>query len=91
MELGPAGSALPSAPKPGRIRAVPERAAKYPWVEITFPRLLGYRFEMPAERLEASFSGESRLVLSTRDVPSWTESAPVVVETVIHRPDDLKG
>ncbi|MGL4552178.1 MAG: BPTD_3080 family restriction endonuclease, partial [Gemmataceae bacterium] len=28
-------------PRPGRVRAVPERLVKHPWLEITFPRLVG--------------------------------------------------
>jgi type III restriction enzyme len=32
-------------PKPGRVKALPERVARRPWLEITFPRLTGYRYE----------------------------------------------
>ncbi len=46
-------------PKPGpeirRVRALPERIAG----EITFPRLTGYKYELPAERLTAVFTGDT--------------------------------
>jgi type III restriction enzyme len=42
------------------------------------------------ERLTATFSGESRLTLSTADIPTKTENAPIVGESSIHTLDDLK-
>jgi len=74
-------------PMPTRVRALPERAA----CELTFPRLLGYRYELPSERLSARFTDDSLLTLSTRDLPIETENAPIVGETVTHNLDDLKG
>jgi type III restriction enzyme len=83
-----AGSA--KDPKPGpppkRVRALEERAA----CEITFPRLTGYRFDFTEERLGAVFSKDSRLELSTADVPTKTENAPIVGEISIHTLDDLR-
>jgi type III restriction enzyme len=83
-----AGSA--KDPKPGpppkRVRALVERAA----CEITFPRLTGCRFDLTEERLGAVFSKDSRLELSTADVPTKTENAPIVGEISIHTLDDLK-
>ena len=76
--------------KPGRVRALPERAAQYPYLEITFPRVVGYRYEMPPTRLEARFTAESRVVLSTADIPTEVENAPIVGETVFLTLDDLK-
>lgn len=77
-------------PKPGpsltRVRAMEDRAA----CEITFPRVLGYRWDFAGERLEAKFNGTSGLSLSTQDIPSWPEVAPIVGETEMHRPEDLK-
>jgi type III restriction enzyme len=58
--------------------------------EITFPRLLGYRYDVIGERLTATFSDESRLTLSTADIPTRTENAPIVGESSIHTLDDLK-
>jgi type III restriction enzyme len=86
---GPERKAEPR-PKPGRVKAVPERLAGRPWLEITFPRVTGYRYELPPERLEAQFVAESRVVLSTQEIPTWTENAPIVGETVIHTLDELK-
>lgn len=74
-------------PAPTRVRALESRNA----CEITFPRLLGYRYDVGDERLTAAFTAESRLVLSTADIPTKTENAPIVGETSIHTLDDLKG
>lgn len=83
-----AGSA--KDPKPGpppkRVRALLERAG----CEITFPRLTGYRFDLTDERLGSVFSKDSRLELSTADIPTKTENAPIVGEISIHTLDDLK-
>ncbi|MDP4199360.1 MAG: DEAD/DEAH box helicase family protein [Bacteroidota bacterium] len=77
-------------PKPGpiptRVRALEERLG----CEITFPRLLGYRYDLSGEQLHATFSEESRLSLSTADIPTITENAPIVGETSIHTLEDLQ-
>ena len=77
-------------PKPGplptRVRALESRIA----CEITFPRLLGYRYDLPGERITATFTEESKLSLSTADIPTKTENAPIVGESSIHDLDDLK-
>jgi type III restriction enzyme len=73
-------------PTPTRIRALEERSA----CEITFPRLLGYRFEVPAERLSATFTPDSRVTLSTADLPTRTENAPIVGQSSVHTLEDLK-
>lgn len=81
-------TAKPPQPKPvTRVRALEERAA----LEITFPRVLGYRYDLPPERLTARFSEDSRLTLSTRDVPTETHNAPIVGESSSHTLEDLKG
>lgn len=83
-------SGSPREPKPGptptRVRALEERIA----CEITFPRLVGYRYEVSGDRLTARFTDESRLALSTKDIPTKTENAPIVGESVIHDLEDLK-
>jgi type III restriction enzyme len=34
----------PAMPRPGsKVRAIPERLPERPWLEVTFPRVLGYR------------------------------------------------
>jgi type III restriction enzyme len=43
-----------------RVSAVRERAA----LEITFPRVVGYRIDLPEEKLQASFTPNSKLVLT---------------------------
>jgi type III restriction enzyme len=80
----------PGTPRPGRVKALPERIAARPWLEITFPRVVGYRHELPPVRLEARFGPESRYALSTADLPTRTENAPIVGESAIHTLDDLK-
>lgn len=77
-------------PEPGpeitHVRALVDRISR----EIAFPRLTGYRYELPSEKLEAVFTNESRLVLSTQDIPTKTENAPIVGESTILTLDDLK-
>ena len=73
-------------PLPTRVRAMDARSA----YEITFPRLLGYRYDIVGERLTAAFTDASRLVLSTANIPTMTENAPIVGEASIHTLDDLK-
>ena len=77
-------------PKPGplptRVRALENRIVH----EITFPRLVGYRYDVGTERLTATFTDDSRLSLSTADVPTKVENAPIVGESSVHDLDDLK-
>ena len=73
-------------PIPTRVRALEGRIAS----EITFPRLLGYRYDVPSERLSATFTADSKLSLSTADIPTRTENAPIVGERSIHTLDDLR-
>jgi len=71
-------------PTPTRVRALEERLA----CEITFPRLIGYRYELASDRLEATFTAGSQLALSTQDLPTRTEMASILGEARIH---DLYG
>jgi type III restriction enzyme len=77
-------------PKPGplptRVRAIESRMD----CEITFPRLLGYRYNLTCEQLSATFTEASKLSLSTANIPTRTENAPIVGESSIHTLDDLK-
>ncbi len=50
-----------SGPSPTRIAC-----------EITWPRLLGYRYEVPGERLTATFNADSQLALTNADIPTKT-------------------
>ena len=57
----------------------PERDA----LEIRFPRVEGYRVELPEERLTASFNDDSILVLSPDLVgPSITQSSGIIGQSV---------
>ncbi len=80
-----------SDPKPGptptRVRALPERIQ----CEISFPRLVGYRWDLPGDRLKATFGKDSRMALTTADVPTKTQNAPIIGEKSIHTLDDLKA
>ena len=72
-------------PRPTRVRALEERIA----CEITFPRVIGYRYELPGEQLTANFTVDSQMAISTRDVPTRTETAPIVGESTFHTLYDL--
>ena len=83
---------LDQDPKPGplptRVRALESRIA----CEITFPRLLGYRYDAGRRAAHGHVSPTTRrLALSTADIPTKTENAPdrrrIAAST---RLDDLK-
>jgi type III restriction enzyme len=71
-------------PQPPRdtiqVKAVrPDRDA----LDIRFPRVQGYRVELPEERLEAEFNDDSVLVLTPELVgPSLTQNAGIIGEHV---------
>ncbi len=71
---------------PTRVRALEDRID----CEITFPRVVGYRFDVSPESLEATFDEDSRLALSTEDVATKTELRPIFGEASFHDLDDLK-
>ena len=70
-----------------RVRALDSRID----AEITFPRLVGYRYEIPDERLVAAFDESDTLALGTEAVPTMVESAPVIGPTVIHTLEGLEA
>jgi type III restriction enzyme len=73
--------APPTAPrKTVRVQAVrPDRDA----LEIRFPRVAGYRVELPAERLTAKFTADSVLELTPELVgPSITKNQGIIGEGV---------
>ncbi|MBD2497896.1 BPTD_3080 family restriction endonuclease [Nostoc sp. FACHB-280] len=79
------------APKPGplptRVRALPERID----CEITFPKLLGYRYEVSSKKLTPDFNKPGcHYPLSTSDLPTITVNAPIIGQSSIHTLDDLK-
>ncbi|HRE12896.1 MAG TPA: DEAD/DEAH box helicase family protein [Usitatibacteraceae bacterium] len=71
-------------PQPPRetvqVKAIrPDRDA----LEIRFPRVEGYRVELPEERLEAEFTDDSELILTPDLVgPSVTKNAGIIGESV---------
>ena len=80
-----------SDPKPGnmptRVRAIDSRSN----LRITFPHVLGYRYDLGTEKLNYKFDEDSKMVLSTADVPTKTISEPIVGEGSVHTLDDLKA
>lgn len=82
----------PPTPKPGKaVRAVPERLIGAPHLEVKFPRVVAYRFDVPAERLSAKFDRTHREVLTTQDIPTSTLNAPIVGEKAELTLEDAKG
>jgi type III restriction enzyme len=86
-------SFIPSAgsekdPKPGptptRVRALEDRIA----CEITFPRIMGYRYQFEGEKLIATFSNDAKMAISTADLPTKTEMQSIIGESSFH---DLYG
>jgi type III restriction enzyme len=73
---------------PTRVRALPERSH----LEITFPRVLGYRYEIKSKKLMANFEQlQSRYVLSTENLPTKTINAPIIGQSSIHSLDELRS
>ena len=57
--------ASPTAPKPvTRVHAIKERSE----LEIAFPRVSGYRRDLPSDKLEALFTADSRLEITPLDI-----------------------
>lgn len=78
----------PLRPTPTRVRALEERIA----CEITFPRVVGYRYELPQEKLKWEPCDDARMAISTRDgVATWTELDPIAGEKAIHDLKDLEA
>ncbi len=74
-------AAPPQAPRETvHVKAVsPERDD----LEVIYPRVTGYRVELPDDRLEAKFSADSRMVLSRKSVgPTETENRGIIGEGV---------
>jgi len=82
------GAAKPPdpGPRPTRVRALEDRIG----CEITFPRVIGYRYEVGGERLKATFSADSQKAISTMDVPTRTEMSSIMGESTFHTLYDLR-
>lgn len=70
---------------PTRVQALPERAD----AEFRFPNVIGYRYELKDELLTANFGTDSYMVLSSANVPTFTENAPLIGESSVHTLDEL--
>lgn len=85
----PCSGATPDPPpqvERTRVRALEERID----CEITFPRLLGYRYDIIDHELRYEFKEQAKLSLSTADVPTETKNRPIVGAGSVHRLDELK-
>ena len=71
---------------PTRVRALESRTA----AKMHFPRLLGYRYQLPEARLTATFSEASRLTLTSANMPTEVELAAFVGESTFHTLESLK-
>ena len=80
--------AKPTKPKPvTRVHAIKERSA----LEIVFPRVSGYRRELPSEKLDAVFSDDSRLEITPADIgPTSVVMEGIVGEGVTITPKVLE-
>jgi type III restriction enzyme len=79
------GKILPPR-KTTRVKAVESRVR----LEITFPRVVGYKVDLPKETLEARFDKDARMQLTTHEIPSFTQVEPIVGEGEVHTLDDLE-
>jgi type III restriction enzyme len=67
--------AAPKEPRPAiEVRALPDRSH----LAISFPKLDGYRVELPDEPLHADFDERSAMHLDQRTVALWVESRGIV-------------
>jgi type III restriction enzyme len=58
--------------------------------EITFPRVIGYRYDIQSEKLSAVFGKEAQMMLSTQSLPTQTEMASILGESKLHTLYGLK-
>lgn len=88
-------SFIPTVGQPGpvvqkpihRVYALAERSS----LEISFPRVIGYRWDMPMEHLEANFEPDSTLTLRTDEVPTRVQLDPIVGGSIETDLDELKA
>ncbi len=85
--LSVAGKGRIKAAKPVlTVRALPERSN----LRIEFPRVVGYRYQMPTEKLTAAWDGTSVLQLSSQEVATRTQLDPIVGAVDVHDLNHLK-
>ena len=68
-----------------RVHAVKERVAERPELEISFPRVEGYRVDLPEERISATFSDDSRLVVD----PEMIGPSRVTMQGIVGATEEL--
>jgi len=68
-----------------RVQAVRERLADRPELEIHFPRVEGYRVDLPEERISAKFTDDSRLVVD----PSMIGPSRVTMQGIVGEKEEL--
>jgi type III restriction enzyme len=72
-------SAVPKPPpRVIRVRALEDRRER----EIRFPNVEGYRVVFPRKPLKPTFTADSRMVLTPDDIPTVTESEPLIGEGI---------
>ena len=73
-----------------RVHAMRERAAAKPELEITFPRVEGYRVDLPEERITAQFTEDSRLRVTPEQIgPSRVTMQGIVGQGIELRAEGL--
>ena len=83
------GSTGPIEPPPPAV-LVEAIDARYD-LRITFPRLSGYRVEMPDAELMADFDDQSTMVVGRDEIATWTQTSGLVGESATQELDDLAG
>jgi type III restriction enzyme len=73
------------------VAADPKRLEQRPWLEIKFPRVMQYRYQLTPRKLDVKFGPASRVVLTTERITTYTEVAPIVGEDTSISLDELKG
>lgn len=70
---------------PTHVEALAERSD----AEFRFPNVIGYRYELNDQPLQAKFGVDSYMVLSSANVPTFTESAPLIGKSEVHTLEEL--
>ncbi|MGI8412133.1 MAG: BPTD_3080 family restriction endonuclease [Solirubrobacteraceae bacterium] len=80
--------AKPKSPRPAiEVRSLPDRGE----LAISFPKLDGYRVELPDEPLHTDFDEDSKLHLDKATVALWVESRGVVGAAQEVDLEDIRG
>jgi type III restriction enzyme len=78
----------PRVPRPAiEVRALPERDE----LAIEFPKLDGYRIELPDHQLHAEFDGDSHMHLDQEGVALWVEHGGLIGEHEEVNLDQIRG